>query len=104
MTEQTCHTYQGGCEVFTKAGVKSLGRFRCVLDGPTSATAPASETTGTLGDVGQPIALKLRRDRAEFLMRLDDGREVCFRIRRPLPGGGLEFIVSAPATGGRRSD
>jgi hypothetical protein len=97
MTEQT---YRGGCEVFTKTELKSLGRFRCILNAPTSAAAPASETTGTLLDVGQQIALKLRRGRAEFMMRLDDGREVIFRIRRPAPGNGLEFILSPASTNG----
>ncbi len=83
MTEQT---YRGGCEVFTKTELKSVGRFRCVLNAATS------ETAGTLLDVDQPTTLKLRRGRAEFLMRLDDGRELNFRIRRPA-GKGLEFVL-----------
>ena len=85
MTDQT---YRGGCEVFAKTTLKSMGRFRCVFN------TPASETAGTLLDVDQPTALRLRRGRAEFLMRLDDGRELTFRIRRPAPGQGLEFVLA----------
>lgn len=90
----TNEIYRGGCEVFTKNESKSIGRFRCALSQSKNDNESPSTTTGTLLDVTRPLALKLRRGRAAFVLRLDDDREAVFHVRRPHPTDGLEIVLT----------
>lgn len=78
---------RGWCEVFTKKGKESLGRFEYEIETFTPSGQFMKESIAKLLAVPADVHTRMHQARNDLAMKMDDGREASFYAEAWSPDG-----------------